>query len=121
MGELGSRRHAGFYKRIVVTRVTPSYYAPGVQEYDFELEGYDLDLIPQDAVGIISTSNDDPMIYRYSQSLLYAHPVSGVTSTKVFVGDPLQSHNLNVPAYLGAIVSNDRNTVYWVNETQPLP
>lgn len=31
------------------------------------------------------------------------------------------SHNYTVPRYLGAILSNDRTTVYWVNNTAPLP
>lgn len=25
------------------------------------------------------------------------------------------------PAYLGGIVSQDKSTVYWVNDTKPLP
>jgi hypothetical protein len=27
----------------------------------------------------------------------------------------------HVPLYLGAILSADRSTVYWVNNTRPLP
>lgn len=100
--------------------VSPNYYAAGVLNTEFELVGQNFHLIPQDAVGLYSSSNTIPLMYKDStaEGAMYRINViddSHLTATAV---SPQTSHGNN---YLGGIVSADRSTVYWVNDTQPLP
>lgn len=84
------------------------------------LNGVNFDLIPSNAVGIVASDNNNPLQNRDAESgdRLYSI-VEKTSNTMRMVLRATSSHVLNV--YLGAIVSSDRETVYWVNNTKPLP
>ena len=86
----------------------------------FELRGSGFLSIPADALGIWSSMNDDPLHNRYNETPYNRSVIVNQTDNLLTIQYP-ESHNATVARYLGAIVSADRETVYWVNETRPLP
>lgn len=77
-------------------------------------------LIPNNIVGIMGLSNDEPLSLKDTTILAYVCNVIEKTDNKiVFAVDSV--HQYSVRGYLGGIVSDDRQTVYWVNNTKPLP
>lgn len=103
-----------------MTSINPTYYAANILNSGFVLEGIGFDMIPMDAVGIYSNSNDDPLVFRNSAAAVNLYDIVAKSSTRLeFVCQaPTTNHQAN---YLGAIVSKDRQSVYWVNNTRPLP
>ena len=100
--------------------ISPNYYAAGVENLRYELSGVLFDSIPNDAVGVLADDNNEPLAYvdTSQPSLLFS--ISEKTANRmVATQNTTGSHGSNT--YLGAIVSSDRQTIYWVNETNPLP
>ena len=87
---------------------------------DVELRGLGFVHIPQDAIGVYSANNESPLETRYSTNARNLGNVSIVDNNtmSVIMKAP---HEYGTSHYLGGIVSKDRETVYWVNETAPLP
>ena len=84
------------------------------------LRGVGFNNIPTDAVGIVAIDNSLPLQYRTTESPRLLLTIAEKSDTRVLMTqDEEQSHSLS--SYLGAIVSADRRTVYWVNDTSPLP
>lgn len=81
------------------------------------LSGLNFDLIPSDAVGIVAIENDYPLYYQHAVAQ-YSFSIVRKTDTEIELSN---STTMNNNSYLGAIVSSDRETVFWVNETRPLP
>lgn len=81
------------------------------------LSGLNFDLIPNDAVGIVALDNNNPLYYQHAVAQ-YTFPIVRKTDTEIELSN---STTMNHDSYLGAIVSSDRETVFWVNETRPLP
>ena len=106
----------------MVESISPAYYAiqTDYSIYRVDLVGRGFSLIPDDAIGIASYDNEDPLQNRYSDEGYNLQDVI-VESDGSMYTQYISSHRLNENMYLGAIVSNDRETVYWVNETRPLP
>ena len=78
-----------------------------------------MSLIPQDAVAVYSRDNEDPLMWRYrTESGLFA-PISIVNDEELDIVAEYSVISLTI--YVGAIVSNDRSIVYWVNNSRPLP
>lgn len=104
----------------MVAEINPNYYAGGVLNTGFNLMGSDFDVIPSDAVGLYARYNDNPLEFRYSlsPSLLYSITEKTNEAMSLESNNSETTHGKN---YLGAIVSNDRSTIYWVNNTKPLP
>lgn len=104
----------------MVESVNPTYYAARVLNSGFVLKGKGFSLIPNDAIGLYSNQNNNPLVYRQSLSPDTLYVIENKTNTTIeFVSmEPLETHGAN---YLGAIVSADRQTIYWINETMPLP
>ena len=76
--------------------------------------------LPDDAVGIFAKSNDNPLEYRYTQNLYMQFGIVLKTQTQMVMRQKtVTTHNQN--NYLGAIVSEDRSIVYWINDTKPIP
>lgn len=97
----------------------PSYYAPGTYKRSGQLAGNGMTLIPSDAIVLFSSSNDAPLVWRYRQGAEYYAPINIVNDEEVqFESIEVQ---YAVPIYASAIVSEDRQTVYWINNTRPLP
>lgn len=82
--------------------------------------GHRFDLIPSDAVGVLSGLNRAPEAQRYSTSTSWTASVLVQDGSHLMVTQDA-AHPHTTPVYLGAIVSNDRSVVYWVNNSQPLP
>lgn len=103
-----------------MTEISPAYYATGERNDEFVLEGYGFSDIPSDAIGIFANNNEIPLSYRYTEDDGLIYDMVPVSETIVrFVcraASPAHSRN-----FLGAIVSANREEVYWVNNTNPLP
>lgn len=83
----------------------------------FELTGEDLNLIPEDVIGIGAINNDEPLAYLQAGTAL---SVISRTESSIEISQGVTiSHG--APTYLGALVSSDRSIIYWVNNTRPLP
>lgn len=88
--------------------------------HPFNLNGENFDEIPNDAVAVVATNNEEPLQFRYSTSAGNVMHVAQKTNTAMLIQyDELQTTGNAV--YLGAILSRDRSTIYWVNKTKPLP
>lgn len=77
-------------------------------------------MIPDDAVGIAAGSNTEPTrsINTTYAGNLYQIVERDRNSIRLVQIDH-SAHGSNT--YLGCIVSADRQTIYWVNDTRPLP
>lgn len=106
----------------MVTSVSPNYYAlqEGVSYYPYSLEGSGFDAIPSDAVGLVASDNFAPLANRYNFGSTASYQIVTKTENEMQLRYD-QEHIVSVPVYLGAIVSADRETVYWVNNSRPLP
>ena len=77
-------------------------------------------MVPDDAIGINAFYNDDPTGEVQTAAIANITPiVSRTNNTIVFRQPDIHAHTL--PTYLGTIVSHDRQIIYWVNNTRPLP
>lgn len=103
-----------------MSRITPTYYAAGVANPEYTIEGLGFGLIPEDAVGIAAGSNDDP---TRSINTTYAGNLYEITDRGAGTMRLTQiDHNAHgSDTYLGCIVSADRQTIFWINNTRPLP
>lgn len=104
----------------MVENINPTYYAANVLNSGYILEGKGFSLIPNDAVGIYANNNDAPLQYRYSTNPDAIYRIVNRTATTLeFAADaPSETHGAN---YIGAIVSPTRETIYWINDSKPLP
>lgn len=83
------------------------------------LTGRGFGIIPDDAIGIGATRNEDPVQFVSSTNEALLMTIAEKNENRMQMTQAAQyTHNL--PVYLGAIVSPDRQTVYWVNRTRPL-
>lgn len=103
----------------MVEDISPSYYAAGNYRIRFTVTGRGFDNLPSDVVGTISFYNDDPLRFRYETGPnFYCTIISKSNSEIVLAAAGAVEHSA---LYLGAILSNDRETIFWINETRPLP
>ena len=84
------------------------------------LRGRGFDLIPDDAVGTISAHNDDPLESRNSSTPTQIFEITAKSDTEMVISQATAASH-RVPTYVGAILSKDRNIVFWENDTAPLP
>ncbi len=120
MGHVGTGRYGGFYARVVVLSCSPNYYAAGVMNTGFELTGQFFELIPNDAIGVFAKNNSNPLQYINSTyaPMIYDIVSRGTGRMTLLCREANTGHEAN---FLGAIISADRQTVYWENSTNPLP
>lgn len=86
---------------------------------EFTINGSGFDLIPNDAIGLPATNNDEPLQFLLTTDTHLVAQIVSYSDTSIrFVASGDSSHNA---LYLGCIVSADRSVVYWVNESRPLP
>jgi hypothetical protein len=98
----------------------PSYYAPGTNRHVYDVQGSGFLTLPDDVIVIISDDNDNPLKYlNDTRSLYRVGLVMRTNDHMLFEQDT--THGYSTSSYMGAIVSSDRRTVYWVNESKPLP
>lgn len=76
-------------------------------------------MLPDDIIGVLSYDNDNPLNGLKTTALgYYCELVSKNNNTMVFSSLYSAVH----PAiYLGALVDKNRTTIYWINESKPLP
>ena len=86
---------------------------------EYALTGSNFDLIPDDAVGIFSYSNSEPLAYINSTLDTHLYSIVEKSGTSMRVRQRVESTH-SVPGFLGGIVSADRSVIYWVNRTRPL-
>ena len=84
------------------------------------LRGRGFSEIPDDAIGIGATSNADPLQNIATTNAVLLLQIAKKTDITMKMTQDGKHGHVNA-VYLGAIVSADRQTVYWVNNTQPLP
>ena len=103
-----------------MTNISPDYYAQSVLNSGFWISGSGLNNIPNDAVGLYASSNESPLAFRDATNVRFLYRIASKTDNSVYLEsyDPTLTHAAN---YLGAIVSADRQTIYWVNDSQPIP
>lgn len=84
------------------------------------LKGAGFTAMQQDAIGILAINNDDPLSYRNTTQTfrLFNIEVDDNNNARAVIQEAVAHPQ---PFYLGAILSHDREKVYWVNETKPLP
>ena len=97
--------------------IEPSYYAVA-QGSNVTLRGVNFDELPDDAIGLISYRNDNPLQGLNLSG--YQVPITDKTAESLVVEVAPHSSS-NVYGYVGAIVSSDLQTIYWRNDTKPLP
>lgn len=103
-----------------MTNITPTYYAANAELIDCVLEGENLDLIPADAVGILATGNASPTAQSHVEYPDWIYDIVSRTETRIVLRvRSAVVHGFNT--YVGCLVSPDRETIYWTNETRPLP
>jgi hypothetical protein len=105
-----------------VKEITPTYYAvtEGNIRAEFELSGGGFDYIPSNAIGILSGNNNEPLMYRNVESTSYILDIRSKSNTRISLRAESGTKHSS-PIYLGAILSPDRQVIYWVNNTQPIP
>lgn len=87
---------------------------------EFQLSGENFDKMGSEIVGVLATENGDPLHNRDSvNEAILVHEISR-TKTTLLLAATMENH-YSFPYYLGGILSADRETVYWENNTRPLP
>ena len=76
--------------------------------------------IPAGAVGIFAKNNENPLEYRSTIVTNNLFDVTVIDDTLANVV-PRNVTTHQVPNYLGAILSQDRTEVIWLNDSKPLP
>lgn len=76
--------------------------------------------VPMNAVGVMSHLNNDPLVSRYVTNVLYLYHVVSVSENEIIM-EPNVVAARALDFYLGGILSADRQNLYWVNNTSPLP
>lgn len=84
------------------------------------MRGFNFDLIPSDAVGVMSRLNNNPLMNINTDIQIWIYDISSKNDNEMVL-DQRETSTLGANTYLGAIVSADRQTIYWVNNTSPLP
>lgn len=120
MGLKHSVRNPGFYHSVVVTEISPNYYAAGEAPTTYVLRGEYFDQIPSNAVGIKSYKNEDPLMYLHTVNAAIEYKIREMTDSTITLRVRNPEFVQTEPSYLGVIVSSDRNTIYWVNNSRPL-
>ena len=100
--------------------IRPTYYADGRYKAEFMLRGCNFGLIPSDAIGVLSNDNDRPLMNRNTQRASDMVSVGQIGGYRMLL-QQAEEHTHANRMYLGAILSADRQTVYWENTTRPLP
>lgn len=103
----------------MVSEILPTYYAAGEYTYEFEIIGRGFDSLPNDMVGVPMTSNENPLQFRNAASRESMMTIAERSNTRL-VMKAAAPYN-HVAASIGALLSNDRTIVYWVNDTNPIP
>lgn len=102
-----------------MTAITPTFYEAQseVTVYSFDIVGDWLTNLPSDARCYMSSNNDDPYTFYRDRPDSFER-VNVIDKHRATTAG---RHLFSKPVYLGLICSDDRKTIYWVNDTRPLP
>lgn len=87
---------------------------------EYRVLGKGFNLIQAGSLGVYALDNENPKQYldtnnnNYLFNFIYVSQTEAILRAKT----PMAHGSDN---YLGCIVSSDRQTTYWTNETRPLP
>lgn len=84
------------------------------------LRGENFDLLPEGCIAMTSYLNSNPLVNRYETGARHRLAVNVVNKNEIQLTQSNEYYH-SIQTYVGAIMSADRETVYWVNETAPLP
>lgn len=104
----------------MVDEISPNYYAKNQATGSFTLTGKGFDVIPQNALGLMSYINSNPLQYQNDESPVHIYDIVEKTDSSLRL-QVRESRTLTHNNYLGAIVSTDRKATYWINQAKPLP
>lgn len=110
----------GFYPRVEVRSISPTYYAKTDIQGEYQIRGYGLNLIPAGALGITAYANSNPEQYINTQLDDLLMDIIVVDSHNAIARPKTQHQHSSYNCYLGCIVTEDRQEI-WVNNTRPLP
>lgn len=112
----------GFYAGVVVTEISPAYYAtfPTSGTSVYRLKGFGFNSIPAGAVGRLSYSNNNPQAYKEDDTGIHSYSIEVVSNNEIIARKNSPTYTVG-DTYLGCICSADGSVVYWTNETKPLP
>lgn len=104
----------------MVEEINPLYYASNEITSNYELSGHGFLTIQEGSLGIFSRDNDNPLerLNSTTNEFLFSLDIVSDSQMTATCKEPNRHSDAN---YLGAIVSSDRQTIYWVNDTKPLP
>lgn len=84
------------------------------------MRGVNFDMIPGDAIGVYSGNNQEPLGWLNNPNDWAFFDILSKTDNEMELrAKSISSHG--GASYLGAIVSADKETIYWINNTRPLP
>ena len=78
------------------------------------------DTVPDNAVGIYSVNNDNPLENRFNVSPTRSYSIEEKSYDRMTL-KRRSTEPIAGTIYLGGIISPDGSVVYWVNNTKPLP
>ena len=104
----------------MVNTIEPTYYAQGQETGSFVLIGNNLDKIPAGAIGVYASRNNQPMQHRYDREDYHIWNITEQAPERLVL-TPKVVYQLSNNIYLGGILSYDGETIYWQNDTSPLP
>lgn len=103
-----------------MTEISPAYYAESVEATQFIVRGKGFNLIPDNAVGVGSQGNDEPLDHQYTEFGSWIYDIESKTPTEMVLKQRAVAQHAS-PSYLGAILSQDREVVFYQNDSKPLP
>lgn len=99
--------------------ITPNYYAAGNFKVEYIVTGSGFSALPSNVIAVSSNDNDNPLVGRYQTNPdIYAVMIERTDTMVRFAANSNLGHSA---LYLGAIVSNDREHIFYLNTSRPLP
>lgn len=79
----------------------------------YDVDGDNFDIIPNDALGVMSYVGQSPLNFRYSSDIGYhVYEILDKSATSMIIGTTTPK-GYGRQQYLGGIVSADREIVFW--------
>ena len=87
---------------------------------EYKLAGGGFDTIPAGSIGIVSGVNNNPLQNLHDLTENRIYDISEISDNSAVLVQRV-AYQYGSTTYLGASVSPDRQTIYWINDTKPLP
>lgn len=82
------------------------------------MRGHGFNNIPNDAIATMAFHGNNIDVYRHSESPDVLWVIVSKTDNEMLLRQ-MQSKTYNYGNFIGCIVSNDRETLYWLNHNPP--